>query len=180
LKYSNNTPSKEFMLRWVYGKSREEVPIEKRNLKPDKYFSSANFLINRKVFNTVRFDEDLTKYGHEDTMLAVELVNNNISIHQIDNPVYHLGLDENQIFIEKTKKAIENLFMLLNQKKIEPDYNKLLKRFSDVKKMKMKKILSLIFNNYSKKMETNLKSKKPSLKIYDLYKLSYLCSISEN
>lgn len=180
LKYYNNTPPKEFMLRWVYGKNREEIPIKKRNLKPDKNFSSANFLINKKVFNQVRFDESLTKYGHEDTLLSCELVKNNISIHQIDNPVYHLGLDENKIFIEKTKRAIENLLILLNQSKIEPDFNKLLRIFSYVKKMKTKKILSKLFNNYSKIMEKNLESKKPSLIIYDLYKIGYLCSISEN
>jgi glycosyltransferase involved in cell wall biosynthesis len=180
LKYYNNKPSKEFILRWVYGKSREEIPIEKRILKPDKYFSSANFLIDKKAFNTVSFDENLTKYGHEDTMLAIELNNINISIHQIDNPVYHLGLDENHIFIKKTKKAVENLLMLQDQKKVKPDYNKLLRSFSDVKKIKMKKIFTIFFKISSKKMEKNLVSKKPSLKIYDLYKLSYLCSISKN
>jgi hypothetical protein len=113
-------------------------------------------------------------------MLAIELNNINISIHQIDNPVYHLGLDENHIFIKKTKKAVENLLMLQDQKKVKPDYNKLLRSFSDVKKIKMKKIFTIFFKISSKKMEKNLVSKKPSLKIYDLYKLSYLCSISKN
>lgn len=179
LKYYNKKPAKDLMLRWVYGKNREEIPLEKRILNPNMHFSSANFLINKKVFNTVKFNEDLTKYGHEDTLLAIELVNDNISIHQIDNPVYHLGLDENHIFIEKTRKAIENLFMLQEQKKIKPSSIKLLRRFSDINKIKMKKRLAVFFKNHSKKMEKNLVSEKPSLIIYDLYRLAYLCTIAE-
>jgi len=45
--------------------------------------------------------------------------------------------------------------------------------------MKTDKILANLYKNYAGMMEQNLNSKKPSLKIYDLYKLSYLCSISK-
>ena len=179
LKYYNQRPSEEFMLRWVYGKNREEVTLQKRNKNPNKHFSSANFLINKEVFNRVKFDERLVEYGHEDTLLAVELVNRNISIHQIDNPVYHLGLDKNLVFIQKTKKSVENLYLLNKQKKLRFSNSKLLKRFSGIKKMKTDKILANLYKNYAGMMEQNLNSKKPSLKIYDLYKLSYLCSISK-
>jgi len=179
LKYDDNKPQKELKLRWVYGKKREEVLYEKRKLDPNKHFSSANFLINKKVFNRVRFDESLTEYGHEDTLLAIELVNRNNLIHQIDNAVYHLGLDENLVFIQKTRKAVENLYLLENKNKIKPENSKLLKSYSNIKKLKMKKILAILFNEYSYLMERNLISENPSLKVYDLYKLSYLCSISK-
>ena len=179
LKYYDQRPSKEFMLRWVYGKKREEVGLKKRNSNPNKHFSSANFLIKKKVFNRVKFDEELVEYGHEDTLLAVELVNRNISIHQIDNPVYHLGLDNNSVFLQKTKKAVENLYLLQEQKKLDASNSKLLKRFSEFKRVKMDRRLAKLFINYSKIMERNLNSKNPSLKVYDFYKLSYLCSISK-
>ncbi len=178
LKYYDQRPSKEFILRWVYGKEREEVALQRRNINPNKHFSSANFFINKEVFKKVKFDEKLVEYGHEDTLLAVQLVNANVSIHQIDNPVYHLGLDKNSIFIQKTRKAVENLYLLNEQKKLSFSNSNLLKRFSNFKKMKMDKILAYLYRNYAEMMERNLKSKKPSLKIYDLYKLSYLCSIS--
>jgi len=179
LKYYDNKPSNNYMLRWIYGKKREEISLEKRNLNPNEYFSSANFLISKKVFISVKFDEMLVDYGHEDTLLAIELVNREISIHQIDNPVYHLGLDENMVFIQKTRQAVENLYLLFDQKKINSENSRLLSRFSDVRKLKLRKVLIFLFRKYSDKMELNLISNNPSLKLYDIYRLSYLCVISK-
>ena len=179
LKYDDIKPSKNKLLRWTYGKSREEIPLKTRKLNSDQHFSSANFLINKTVFNKFKFDEELTKYGHEDTLLAIGLKNKNITIHQIDNPVFHLGLDVNKIFIEKTKKAIENLLYLQEQQKINSNEIKLLKSFKNLKRIKLNGMISFLYKKYSKKMEFNLNSNKPSLFIYDMYKIGYLCSIYE-
>lgn len=179
LKYDDIKPSKDKLLRWVYGKNREEIPLKTRNLNPSQHFSSANFLINKTVFNKIQFDEELTEYGHEDTLLAISLKNKNIEIHQIDNPVFHMGLDVNNIFIEKSKKAIENLMYLQKQQKIKSNEIKLLKSFENLKKIKLNSIISFFYKKYSKKMESNLNSNKPSLFIYDIYKIGYLCSIFE-
>lgn len=179
LKYDDIKPSKDKLLRWVYGKNREEIPLKTRKLNPSQHFSSANFLIDRTVFNKIQFDEELTEYGHEDTLLAISLKNKNIEIHQIDNPVFHLGLDVNKIFIEKSKKAIENLLYLQKQQKINSNEIKLLKSFENLKKIKLISIISFFYKKYSKKMEFNLNSNKPSLFIYDIYKIGYLCSIFE-
>ena len=80
-------PTNDRMLRWVYGKYREEIPIEIRKKNPQEYFTSANFLIKKSVFQQFKFDESLIEYGYEDTLLAIELKKNNIQITQIDNPV---------------------------------------------------------------------------------------------
>jgi len=177
LKYDDIKPSKDKLLRWVYGKNREEIPLKTRNLKPNQHFSSANFLINKTVFNKIKFDEGLTKYGHEDTLFAIDLKNKNIAINQIDNPVFHLGLDVNKIFIKKTKKAIENLLYLQKKQKIKSNEMKLLKSFKNLNKIKLNSVISFFYKKYSKKMEFNLNSNKPSLFIYDIYKIGYLCSI---
>lgn len=179
LKYDNNKPSDDKMLRWVYGKDREEIPLKIRKLNSSIHFTSANFLIKKSVFQEIKFDESLVEYGHEDTLLAIDLKKKNTPIIQIDNPVYHLGLDENEQFIEKTKKSIENLLFLNNHKRIGVKENKLLKKVNEIKSVRMIHFFSTFFKLFSKKMETNLNSKTPSLFIYDLYKLGYICTISK-
>lgn len=180
LKYKDEKPSSIKLLRWVYGKSREEISLKERNINSNNHFSSANFLIHKNVFKVCNFDESLTKYGHEDTLLGLELVRNNIAISQIDNPVYHLGLDESSIFLQKTKTAVENLFKLQKQGKITKLDNQLLKRYSEFKKMKAIKLLAFLFQKNEKMMKRNLISSNPSLFIFDLYKLGYLCMITSN
>lgn len=179
LKYVDNTPPDDEMLRWVYGKDREEIPLKKRVLSPDKHFASANFLIKKSLFQQIKFDESLVEYGHEDTLLALNLKKKKIPIHQIDNPVYHLGLDKSKLFIVKTKKSIENLMYLQNQQKIGIKDNRLLKRLDHLKKMKLNYLFSFLFKKLSRKMERNLYSKRPSIFIYDLYKLGYICLVSK-
>ncbi len=177
LKYYDKKPKDDKMLRWVYGRDREQIPLKKRNVNPQEYFTAANFLIDKDLFEKIKFDESLVEYGHEDTLFALELKKNNVSIKQIDNPVFHLGLDNNEIFLEKIKKSIENLVYLQQEGKIGLKDSKLLK-FNDIlKKMKIRTVFSFLFMKYLKHMEKNLNSGTPSLFVFDLYKLGFLCSI---
>ncbi len=175
LKYKKK-PSNDRMLRWVYGKSREEIPLNIRKKNPQEYFTSANFLIKKEVFEQFKFDESLIEYGYEDTLLAIELKKKNIQITQIDNPVYHLGIDKSKIFLKKTRESIKNLIILNKQQKIDIQDFKILKIFERIKKYKMTRVFKMGFHKYSNSMEKNLLSGSPSLFIYDMYKLGYLCS----
>ncbi len=177
LKYYDKKPTSDKLLRWVYGKKREEISLDQRIKTDEIHFSSANFLIDKRTFNKIKFDELLTKYGHEDTLLGIELRKKNISITQIDNPVYHLGLDLNDLFIEKSRKAVENLMYLQKKNKININDNRLLKSFNNLTKIKMDYLMALFFKKYANKMKENLNSRKPSLFIYDLYRLGYLSKI---
>ncbi|RUA07419.1 MAG: glycosyltransferase family 2 protein [Flavobacteriia bacterium] len=178
LKYQKK-PSKEKLLRWVYGKYREEIPLNERKKDPQQHFTSANFIIKKSLFERFRFDESLINYGYEDTLLALELTKKNIQISQIDNPVYHLGIDKSDLFLKKTKESVKNLYMLNKQDKIEIKDSQLLKTFGKIQKFKMNAVFRIIFKNFSRHMEKNLLSEKPSLFIFDLYKLGYLCSLYE-
>lgn len=178
LKYFDEKPVDSKMLRWVYGKSREEIPLEIREQNPEIHFTSANFIIAKEVFERHHFDEELTKYGYEDTLLAMVLQRNAIAIKQMDNPVYHLGLDENMVFLEKTKKAVENIYLLYKNKKISSKDNRLLSVFTKIKKIKINVLISFFHRYFSEILEKNLISGRPSLFLYDVYKLGYLCTIS--
>ena len=68
--YENKKPESRKMLRWVYGKKREEIDLEIRKRNPYKYFFGANFLIHKSIFETVKFNNQIVKYGYEDVFFC--------------------------------------------------------------------------------------------------------------
>ncbi|REE80490.1 glycosyl transferase family 2 [Lutibacter oceani] len=176
--YSKNKPEKDNMLRWVYGKKREEISVEKRNYKPYQYVSGANFLINKSIFNHIKFNEKINKYGYEDVLFVEELKIKNFKITQINNPVYHLGLETNSIFLAKTKEGIENLLRLNSSQILKGENLKLLRTFKILKTLKITWFFAEGYNVFHKYFENNLLGKTPSLFLLDIYKLTYLCFIN--
>ena len=85
--------NKTLYLRWLYGIKREDQGHLQRNNKPYMSFKSNNFLIPKKTFQNIKFDESFKGYGHEDTFFAQQLEGNKISITHIDNPLIHIGLE---------------------------------------------------------------------------------------
>lgn len=110
--YRDETPAPEKCLRWIYGCKREQLPAETRNKNPYRIFTPFNLLLTRTIFNYIQFDESVKSYGNEDTILGTELKKQNIQIYHIDNTLYHDGLDTNEIFLQKTETAVENLWKL--------------------------------------------------------------------
>ncbi len=102
-------------LRYNYGLQYEDIKASKRILSAHCAFMSNNFVIPKKIFRDIPFNETLSKYGHEDTFFGFELAKHKVEVIHIDNPVTHLELETNSIFIEKTKQAIKNLIYLNNK-----------------------------------------------------------------
>ncbi|PPK85395.1 glycosyl transferase family 2 [Neolewinella xylanilytica] len=101
----------ELFLHWHYGRRREALaPARRRN----RFFQSNNFLVRREVMLANPFP-DVDGYGHEDTLWGQLLVPAKITIQYIENPVVHLGLESNRVFLAKQKKAVENLRLLRKQ-----------------------------------------------------------------
>ncbi len=178
IKYHKEKPNNEKIMHWVYGKNREETPLLVRKNRPYNHFFSANFLIHKNVFSTVKFNENLTKYGHEDTLFALDLKKKHIDIKHIDNPVFHMGLESKDIFIKKTKDSVENALYLYQEKLIIKKDIRLIDTYIRLKLFKITNLFSYLFKILHKKIELNLHSEKPSLFLFDMYKLGYLCSIS--
>ena len=86
--YSAIPPSKiEYKLHWNYGTKREVKSAKQRNELGFNSFASNNFAINSLTFATNQFDESLTEYGHEDTLLGKQLERSGAKIFHINNPV---------------------------------------------------------------------------------------------
>lgn len=167
--YQNKKENLEF-LRYKYGKKHEEIPLKKRNENSEKYFFTSNFLIQKEVFNAVSFEEKLTQYGREDLLFSLELIQKGYQIKHLNNEVYHLGLDDNTLFVSKTKKATENLVFLDSQQLIEAKEMPLLNLVRIISLVKMIKIVAKFYPLFEK-----LSIHKSSVFFLNCLKVSYMC-----
>lgn len=175
----NNNP--DFSLRLKYGRIREAAPAIKREKKDSElHFSAFNFLIPKKIFNQVRFEEEIKGYGHEDTLFGHKIAQLGSTVHHIDNPLLHKGLDNNLTFIRKTEESVKNLYLLHQTGKYPflENHSKLLRIFNQVQKLKLTHLLAVVFSAIKPTLNSNLTSSIPSLRLFDIYKLLYLCHIA--
>lgn len=180
LTYENEKPQKhELYFRWYYGIKREYRPLDERIQNPHKSFTSFNFLIRKELFNTLRFNEFISTYGHEDTLFGIELKKKNIDINHIENPLLHDGLEETIQFINKTNQSIKNLKYIEDNfpEFVLSDYIKLIKYVKFVSKTKTSWVFKLLYIIAYKVFVINIQSRNPSLFIFDLYKICFYFSL---
>ncbi|MCQ2279533.1 MAG: glycosyltransferase [Bacteroidales bacterium] len=176
--YRKRRPKKDSVLRWAYGCAREEVPAEKRNLAPNRSFTPFNFLIQKKIFTKVKFDEKVQGYGHEDTLFGIELQKQHISIQHIDNALRHEGIGPTKQFLQQTQNGIDNLLALLERVDDREGFIQSITLLSTYHKLKSWHLVGfyrLFYSIFKKMIEKNLYSIKPSMRCFDFYKLGYLC-----
>lgn len=179
--YQALPPHKSYRLHWRYGLKREIKPVSERNLHPSKYFKTNNFLIPKEVLLKLPFNEKLKAYGHEDTLMAIAFSQNEIRVNHIDNPVLHSGLETNKVFITKTETGIRNLAIIknmVNDQEILGKYIRLLKIYHSLERYRLSALFSF-FWLLSKPLLLFLIKNFYLLKVFDIYKLGYLCSINQ-
>ena len=75
-------------------------------------FKSFNYLIPAHLALKIRLSEAFTGYGHEDTHYGQLLKEANIPILHLDNPLYHIGLDNRNSILKKNQEAQHNLLII--------------------------------------------------------------------
>lgn len=168
--------SKENLLRWYYGVKREEKTADKRNRNPYQSFSSFNFLIQQKLFLSIKFPELINTYGHEDTGFGIALKINNIPVLHFDNPLMHLGIEESIIYIHKIEESVKNidkLYQIISDKKLLHQHVNLLNYINIIKKLRIIFLIKFSFKLLKTLIIKNLLSIRPSLFLMDFYKLGY-------
>lgn len=174
--YSDNYKPNE-VLRYRYGKAREEVAPVIRQQHAYRSITLNNILVPKAIFQTIRLDDAIATYGHEDTKFGYHLQEKNIPVLHILNPVEHTGLESNEVFLQKTQEAVRNL-VNITQQGLGQD-SKLYKTARFLAKWHLhfvaKSVLG-VFRNYFRK---NLLSSQPSLLYFDLYKLYFFLVYSE-
>ncbi len=171
----------ECMLRWTYDTTLRTLNAEQRRKNPYSAFSTVNFFIRRSLMLQYPFNEKLSVYGHEDSMLRCVLEQKGISISHIDNPVYHAHLDDNVSFLEKTRKGVENLLVINDMPECRQltEHINLLRYYAKLRRFHLVKPLKFLYLLSNKWLVVNLMSAKPCLALFQWYKLGYLCYITE-
>lgn len=171
-------------LRYKYGIKREEVGAAIRNKEPNKSFTTNNFMIKSEIIRKICFNESITKYGHEDTLLGYELEKGAYVIKHIDNPVIHLGVESNKVFMDKTKQSINNLIEIQNNINIDNDFLnsiKLIRVFKLLKFTGLAFVLGLCGSGIINRIELSIcNSNNPSLVKFDIFKLLYYIKIRKS
>ena len=157
-------------LRVKVGKIKEEASPAKREKQPYNSFSAFNFMIRSDLFELVKFDTSITKYGHEDTLFGYALRHHCLHILHIDNAAYHMGIDEDATFMEKTQHAVEGLAELAKLGKIDEEVQ-LFRYYLWAKKIGTLPLLRMSNKLFGKALKSRLSSGKGPLVFFDLYKL---------
>ena len=183
--YDPDVNDPKFSLRLKYGREREAKVLEnyiknKNRIGETLNFATFNFLISKSIFNKVRFDENIRGYGHEDTLFGHQLHDLGCEFLHIDNPLIHKGLDDNETFIRKTEEATRNLYLLYKTGRYPflKDESKLLNAFVRIEKLKFARLFAFKFSIIKAILRKQLYSSSPSLLLYDLYKILFLCKTS--
>jgi glycosyltransferase involved in cell wall biosynthesis len=169
-------PKLEGLFRYKYGKEREEKSALERNLNPYKFIFSGNILIEKKTFLNTNYAYQNAFYGM-DVFFSYQLFINNIDVLHIENPIYHLGLETNEIFFEKSLKAVESRKQfLVNCDQIEK-ISPLIKHYKIIKRYGLLPIAILCFRIFRPILKKLILNKNPNLLCFDLYRLGYICTI---
>jgi glycosyltransferase involved in cell wall biosynthesis len=175
--YDDEKPSKQYLLRWQYGRLKESQPVEIRKLNPNRSFMTNNFIINRNIFELVRFDETISTYGHEDTLFGFQLKNKKTSIGHIDNPVLNGCLETNEEYVEKTEIALENLAYIMDYLNYNPRFIedvKIADYYEKFMNWKLKAVVKFFYFLFGPIIRKLLVSGMINLNLFDFYKLGFL------
>ena len=174
-KYDERSDDQQHHLRYLYGTKMESKPASQRRQHPYRSFMTNNFIISREVFESVHFDERITKYGHEDTLFGYQLEQRNIRIQHIENPVVNGNVEDNAEFLHKTVEAVENLvdiydFMWEDQRFCQTVH--LLRVYGRVRRMGMHRLVYRLYRMLKTPMESHfVNGTGISMKQFSFYKL---------
>ncbi|MBK86237.1 MAG: glycosyl transferase [Flavobacteriaceae bacterium] len=180
LQYNKKIPEHNRILRWKYGQKREVKSKKKREVNSYLNLLSCNFLILKNIIKYVPFNEMIPKEANEDTLFSYQLKLKKINVVHIDNPVKHTDLEPSNKFIEKSLLYSKYSLFFVEKKLMDKEYIKIIKIYHVLKKMKLKFIFSALYRLFKTFLKNHLQSKNPSMFIFDLYRLSYLCYISKD
>ena len=176
--YAEAQPDKDQLLRWVFGKKREAIALSERKKNPYRTTFVSNFLMKKSTFDTILFDENIATYGYEDYSFIQTLKLKNIAIEHIENPLFHLNLETSELFLSKTKTALETLLSISKNNSVIITESKIAKTHKALCFVKMEYLVSKLFQKLQFRLEENLTSKKPSLFVFDIYKIGYFCHLN--
>lgn len=173
--HANALPSPTMSLRYAYEKRADKRRAARyRERKPYEQFITFCFMVRASVFHTIRFDDSITEYGHEDTLFGIELEKRGVDIRHIDNPMCQGGIETNEEFLKKTRAALRNLAIMEDSML---GHSSLLNAYTLLQRLRITKHFARWFTKKEKYITAHLIGSTPSLWIFSLYKLGYYCKL---
>lgn len=169
----NFSPSRR--LRYRYEKAMEPCfTAERRNQHPYANLRTFNFMMPREVALTHPFDESITLYGYEDTLLGSQFEKEGIKVVHIDNPLINADIEENLRFLEKTEESMLSLYQLKDKMR---NHSRLLASYEKIKRFKLDVLLRILFPLLRPLLKWHLTGNHPSVIAFQFYKLAYYCTL---
>ena len=175
-KYEKKIPRQSKILRYHYGKNREEKNATIRNKKPYEFTFSGNMLVKKDLFLKLNQNHLQNIYGM-DVFFAHQLWENKTPILHIDNAIFHLGIEENKVFFKKVLESVVARKNLLAHKTGIEHSNKLLSKYKWITKWHLQNLVKIGFLIAEPLLKKLIFAKKPSLLCFDIYRLGYICSV---
>ena len=163
---------KPFSLRLRYGRNREEISAEKRQLNPYNSILFGNILIKKELFSEVFNDFQDNAYG-EDIYLSSSLKSLNKDVVHLPNETYHLGLENNREFVKKIQKSGEMHARLDSNSALDLSHSKLVRTYSLLNRYMLDNLVRLALTISSPFLRTVLYVFGAPMLFVDLLRLFY-------
>ena len=177
LRHPAENPNPAATLRYKYERKADRRRAACfRAEHPYLHFTPFNLWIDRETFLKVRFDEQCREYGYEDVLFGAELERRKIPILHIDNPLIHIGLEENSVFLDKTETALRTLKDVAGKTQRHSHVENLASR---LRRHHLSGVVCGLYRLLRKPLRCNLLGKHPSLKLLAFYKLGYYLDLKD-
>lgn len=161
----------KYNLRYIFElASVQNGDYRMRQTNPYGDFHTSNFIVKRSIMLKYPFDERFFHYGYEDVLWGKTLKDNQISIHHVDNPLGYEHFIGNMSFINKTEESLHTLYQFRRELQ---DYSKIISYANKVKSWHLYAPCQRLFPLFSLPIKARLTGNKPSIFLFNIYKLLY-------
>ena len=129
-------------------------------------------MINKTVWYSLNVPKT-ADYG-TDLLLCNSLFQLKIPVKHINNPIQHLGIESDEVYLEKLKNSVENRKKWYHQNKQLRLVNNLLMLYHQLLLTKSIYLVSVLFLLFEKWILIKIKNSKSSLFWVDLYRIGIL------
>jgi len=176
-RYPKTCPGRSSRLSWRYGRECESKSAAQRAQYANRSFMTNNFVIKKSILRQIPFDQRISTYGHEDTLLGFRLMQQNIIIQHIDNEVINNDIETNVHFLHKSETAIQNLLKILDFVEDKPHFIEmvtLLRYVYQLKKYPVQlKLTQVLYHILKPILKWSLINGFVSITLFNFYKLGY-------
>ena len=175
-KIDRNQPQLKGNLRYIFecaAQQNEDYTLRQNNPYAD--FHTSNFVIKRNLMLTHPFDERFKKYGYEDVLFGKTLKEYNIKIEHIDNVLGYDNFTSNYSFILKTEESLHTLYQFKDELQ---GYSKIIRYANHLERWHVSCLCKKLFPLLSLGIKARLTGNKPSIFLFNVYKLMYYISLS--